>query len=141
MPELFKELESAGTNSTRPLADVLDALRYNEAGLVPAIAQDATTGQVLMLAWMNRAALDETLKSSRVTYYSRSRQELWRKGDTSGHVQVLKTMQIDCDGDAVLLQVEQTGAACHTYREHCFYVEVDTSNNQVVVTCDPGQPD
>lgn len=141
MLELFKALERAPTNTTRSLDAVLDALRYNEAGLVPAIAQDAATSQVLMLAWMNREALNATLASGRVTYYSRSRQQLWRKGDTSGHVQQLQRMQIDCDGDAVLMQVEQIGAACHTHRTHCFYVQVDQTNQQVVVTSDPGQPD
>ena len=93
-------------------------------GLVPAIAQDADTGEVLMLAWMNRDAVRETLETGRVTYWSRSRQAMWRKGETSGHVQTLRSLRIDCDGDALLLGVDQIGAACHTNRPNCFFREV-----------------
>jgi phosphoribosyl-AMP cyclohydrolase len=100
---------------------VLDAVRFDAAGLVPAIAQQHDTGEVLMLAWMNRAALEETLATGRVCYFSRSRDALWRKGETSGQVQHLKELRIDCDGDALLLLVEQTGVACHTGRRSCFY--------------------
>ncbi|MBV8704826.1 MAG: phosphoribosyl-AMP cyclohydrolase [Acetobacteraceae bacterium] len=100
---------------------VLDAVRFDAAGLVPAIAQQHDTGEVLMLAWMNRAALEETLATRRVCYFSRSRDALWRKGETSGQVQHLKELRIDCDGDALLLLVEQTGVACHTGRRSCFY--------------------
>jgi len=97
------------------------SLAYNERGLVPAIAQDHATGEVLMLAWMNAAAVAATLASGRATYWSRSRAELWRKGDTSGHIQRLVEMRIDCDRDCLLLIVEQTGPACHTNRRSCFY--------------------
>jgi phosphoribosyl-AMP cyclohydrolase len=89
-----------------------------------------------MLAWMDRRAIEETLRDGTVTYYSRSRQAYWKKGETSGHIQRLVNMSFDCDGDAVLLCVEQTGKACHTYRENCFYLEVQ--GNNVVVTADPG---
>jgi len=136
MGDVFKSLESATIGTSRVLTDTLDALKYNNAGLVPAIAQDAASGAVLMLAWMNRESIEATLTSGRVTYYSRSRNELWRKGDTSGHIQTLKHMQIDCDGDTLLLQVEQTGSACHTNRRHCFYIDVDQENQSVVVTSD-----
>lgn len=90
-------------------------------GLLPAVAQDAQTGQVLMLAWMNREALDETLATGRAVYYSRSRRKLWRKGEESGHVQKVIEVSIDCDADAILLRVEQTGAACHEGYASCFF--------------------
>src|ERR671923_2401284 len=93
-------------------------------GLVPAIAQDAATGQVLMLAWMNRAAYEETLRTGRAVYYSRSRGRLWRKGEESGHVQTVKAIYVDCDADAVLLKVEQVGAACHEGYRSCFFRQV-----------------
>ena len=96
-------------------------LVYNDAGLIPAIAQDATSGEVLMMAWMNAEALAETLHGGQVCYWSRSRGALWRKGETSGHVQELVDLSIDCDGDTILMQVRQTGAACHTHRRSCFY--------------------
>ena len=90
-------------------------------GLIPAIAQDIATGQVLMLAWMNRAAVTETLRTGRVHYWSRSRRKLWRKGESSGQVQRLVELRVDCDGDALLLRVDQYGVACHTGRRSCFY--------------------
>jgi phosphoribosyl-AMP cyclohydrolase len=119
---LFEDLERSPAQRRVPLAQVLDAIRFDAAGLVPAIAQRHDNGDVLMLAWMNRDALEETLRTGRVCYYSRSRRRLWRKGEESGHVQHLKELRLDCDGDAVLLKVEQTGAACHTQRPHCFYL-------------------
>jgi phosphoribosyl-AMP cyclohydrolase len=100
---------------------VLDAITFDAQGLVPAIAQRHDTGEVLMLAWMNRAAVRETLETGHVTYWSRSRQALWRKGETSGHVQRLVSLRIDCDGDTLLLAVDQTGPACHTNRPNCFF--------------------
>src|SRR5258708_36094172 len=100
---------------------LLDAIRFDERGLVPAIAQDHATGQVLMMAWMNRDAVAETLATGRVCYWSRSRQAPWRKGDTSGHVQHLVEMRLDCDGDTLLVKVDQTGAACHTGARSCFF--------------------
>ena len=97
------------------------AVTFDEAGLVPAIAQQHDSGEVLMLAWMNREALAETIASGRVCYWSRSRRALWRKGQTSGQVQRLVELRVDCDGDTLVLQVEQTGVACHTGRRSCFY--------------------
>ncbi len=97
------------------------ALSFDERGLVPAIAQQHDSGQVLMLAWMDRTAIAETLASGRVCYWSRSRGRLWRKGETSGQVQRLVELSVDCDGDTLLLQVDQTGVACHTGRKSCFF--------------------
>jgi len=102
-------------------AAVLAALSFNEDGLVAAVAQQHDTGEVLMLAWMNREAVRETLATGRVCYWSRSRRSLWRKGETSRHVQRLVELRVDCDGDAVLLRVDQTGAACHTGQRSCFF--------------------
>lgn len=95
--------------------------RFNADGLIAAIAQDAETGEVLMLAWMNAEALAATLSTGRATYWSRSRQELWVKGETSGHIQQVVEVRVDCDQDAVLLKVNQSGGACHTGRHSCFY--------------------
>ena len=103
------------------------AARFDEGLLVAAIAQDATNGQVLMLAWMNEQALNQTLSSGYVTYWSRSRNQLWKKGESSGHRQKLIGISYDCDGDALLLQVEQVGAACHTGQRTCFYRAADES--------------
>ena len=103
----------------------LDAVKWNTDGLVPAIAQEAATGKVLTLAWMNREALSATAKEGRAVYWSRSRAKLWRKGEESGHVQTVKDIRLDCDSDAVLLLVEQGGGiACHTGRERCFYQQL-----------------
>jgi len=103
----------------------LDAVRFDERGLVTAIAQDHVSGRVLMLAWMNRESLSETVKTGRAVYWSRSRNRLWRKGEESGHVQSVHSIALDCDGDAVLLKVEQRGGiACHTGRVSCFYLEL-----------------
>jgi phosphoribosyl-AMP cyclohydrolase len=101
--------------------DPLAAITFDAAGLVPAVAQQHDTGEVLMLAWMNREAVAETLATGRVCYFSRSRGRLWRKGETSGQVQRLVELRIDCDGDALLLLVEQEGVACHTGRRSCFF--------------------
>ncbi len=101
--------------------ELLAIIRFNKAGLVPAVAQQHDTGEVLMLAWMDRAAVRETLATGRACYFSRSRNSLWHKGETSGHVQLLKELRIDCDGDAVLLLVDQQGVACHTGRRSCFF--------------------
>lgn len=103
-------------------APYLDQVRWNADGLVPAIAQDATTRRVLTLAWMNREALATTVASGMATYWSRSRGRLWRKGEQSGHTQAVREIRLDCDDDAILLVVEQAGGvACHTGRERCFY--------------------
>ncbi|MEM7225512.1 MAG: phosphoribosyl-AMP cyclohydrolase [Pseudomonadota bacterium] len=101
------------------------ALATNDQGLVPAIAQQHDTGEVLMLAWMNRESIAETLATGQVCYWSRSRGKLWRKGETSGQVQRLVELRIDCDGDTLLLMVEQTGVACHTGRRSCFYLALE----------------
>ena len=100
------------------------SLRYNDQGLIPAIAQDEASGDVLMMAWMNPEAVARTLQTGRVTYWSRSRQAFWVKGETSGHVQELVELRVDCDRDALLLRVRQTGPACHTGRRSCFYTAV-----------------
>ncbi|MEX1031745.1 MAG: phosphoribosyl-AMP cyclohydrolase [Cellvibrionaceae bacterium] len=105
-----------------PAASFLDAIQWNGDGLVPAIAQDAGTGRILMMAWMNREALALTVEEGRAIYWSRSRCKLWRKGESSGHVQQVKEIQLDCDADVVVLQVEQLGdIACHTGRRSCFF--------------------
>ena len=102
----------------------LAALKFNSDGLVPAIAQQHDSGEVLMMAWMNREAVEETLRSGRVCYFSRSRKALWRKGETSGQQQRLISFLIDCDGDTILLKVDQDGVACHTGHRDCFFTEV-----------------
>ena len=100
----------------------LEKIKWNEQGLVPAIAQEASSGRVLMVAWMNRESLALTSKSGKATYWSRSRQRLWRKGEKSGHEQIVQEVRMDCDNDAILLQVEQKGGiACHTGRHSCFF--------------------
>ncbi|MEW6463447.1 MAG: phosphoribosyl-AMP cyclohydrolase [Pseudomonadota bacterium] len=128
------QLESARAGHTRSLQATLDAIAWNDAGLIPVITQRHDDGEVLMLAWMNRAALTETLSSGQICYWSRSRQRLWRKGETSGHRQRLHSARLDCDGDALLLRVEQTGPACHTGRPACFYNELDGEQLRVVVS-------
>jgi phosphoribosyl-AMP cyclohydrolase len=122
---MFKRLESAATGDSVPLAQALGELPWNADGLLPAIAQQFDSGEVLMLAWMNQESLAETLDTGRVCYWSRSRRALWRKGETSGQVQSLKELRFDCDGDTILVKVDQTGPACHTGRRDCFYNLVD----------------
>ena len=107
----------------------IDEVQWDENGLVPAIAQDASSGQVLMVAWMNRDALSETVRTARAVYWSRSRSRLWRKGEESGHVQTVKQVRLDCDGDVVLLEVDQAGGiACHTGRANCFFRKLEAGN-------------
>ncbi|MCU0971103.1 MAG: phosphoribosyl-AMP cyclohydrolase [Gammaproteobacteria bacterium] len=118
---VLKQTEKLPVGAGLPLSQVLDGLPWNADGLLPAIAQQQDTGEVLMMAWMNREALEETLRTGRVCYWSRSRRKLWRKGESSGQVQRLHEMRLDCDGDTVLLKVDQTGPACHTGRRDCFY--------------------
>ena len=127
----LEALEVAAAGTSVDLAEFLDAVKFNDQGLVPAIAQDRASGTVLMLAWMNRTSIEQTLATGSVTYFSRSRQSLWQKGETSGNTQRLLSMQFDCDGDAILMQVDQTGPACHTERANCFYLDVQ--GRQVVV--------
>ena len=121
----FKELEQANENTALALNDVLDALVYNEDGLIPCIAQQHDSKEVLMMAWMNRASIEESLTTGQVCYWSRSRQCYWRKGESSGNRQALISLATDCDGDALLAQVDQTGAACHTFRRDCFYISLN----------------
>ena len=109
------------------------SLTYNNAGLIPAIAQDAASGEVLMMAWMNADAVAQTLKTGRVTYWSRSRSAFWVKGETSGHVQELIEFRVDCDRDCLLLNIQQTGPACHTNRRSCFYTVVEDGAEKVVM--------
>ncbi|MBF0159707.1 MAG: phosphoribosyl-AMP cyclohydrolase [Magnetococcales bacterium] len=119
----------------------LDDLRFNHDGLIAAIAQQQGSGEVLMLAWMNRVALEETLRSGVACYWSRSRQKLWRKGETSGQVQRVLAVRTDCDRDALLLLVDQTGVACHTGRRSCFYLEAQGDRWQEIAAAevDPRQ--
>ena len=113
----------------------LDKVKWAENGLVPAIAQDARSGRVLTLAWMNRDALARTVETGETHYWSRSRTKLWHKGEQSGHVQKVKSLRLDCDGDVILLEVEQEGGiACHTGRESCFFRRLE---NGVWVATDP----
>jgi phosphoribosyl-AMP cyclohydrolase len=117
--------------------DWLNAIKWDDKGLVPAIAQDAETNEILMVAWMNAESLELSIREGRAIYWSRSRQKLWRKGEESGNVQQLKEMRLDCDADVVLLKVEQIGsAACHTGRRSCFYRKLD-SNTLSWETTDP----
>ena len=107
----------------------LSEIKWNQQGLVPAIAQDHATGEVLMLAWMNREALSCSVTEGRAVYWSRSRNKLWRKGEESGNVQLIRELRLDCDSDALLLKVEQVGGiACHTGRKHCFYKTLENGN-------------
>ena len=122
--------------------DWLDDLQWDENGLVPAIAQDANSGQVLMVAWMDRQALTETVQTARAVYWSRSRSRLWRKGEESGHVQSVKEVRLDCDGDVVLLKVDQAGGiACHTGRASCFFRKLEAGKWKVTdpVLVEPDQ--
>lgn len=127
----LKDLETSAAGTRVALAEILPQLKFNDAGLVPAIAQDYDSGTVLMMAWMDQHAIEQTLEAGQVIYFSRSRQEYWRKGESSGHYQDLVSMHFDCDGDTVLLKVRQTGAACHTDRPNCFYLTVN--DNRVSV--------
>lgn len=138
--ELFTRLETAGVGTPVAADAVLGALAWNADGLVPAIAQQHDTGEVLMLAWMNEDALRETLSTGRACYWSRSRKRLWRKGEESGHVQQLVELRVDCDGDTLLLLVDQAGPACHTGRASCFYLTLSKDGGAVrtAVEVDPG---
>lgn len=115
----------APMTSTPLPAQIAQRLKRDDAGLVAAIVQDAANGDVLMLGWMDDEALRRTLSEGRVTFWSRSRGEYWRKGDTSGHAQYVRSVAIDCDGDALLVKVEQVGAACHTGARTCFFTDLD----------------
>lgn len=112
--------------------EVVGEIAFNADGLVPAIAQQHDTGEVLMMAWMNADSLRETLATGRVCYWSRSRKQFWRKGESSGHTQHLVELRFDCDADTILMQVDQVGAACHTNRRNCFYRAVRDGRVQVI---------
>ncbi len=133
--DYFISLEKEPLGHSVALEEVLNKLQFNEQGLIPAIAQQQSTGEVLMLAWMNRESIEETLKRGQVCYWSRSRQALWFKGESSGNVQQLIEMRIDCDGDTILCLVDQSGPACHTNRPNCFYLSVD--DKRVVINSKP----
>ena len=111
-----------------------DKLKFTADGLIPAIVQEQSTGRVLMMAWMNRASLETTLKTGKTHFWSRSRQKFWMKGESSGHVQVVKDVAFDCDGDTLLIQVEQTGAACHEGYKSCFFRSVEGDGSAFSVT-------
>lgn len=129
----FEKLENMPHNTSFSLNSIVDQLAFNEQGLIPAITQDAKSKDVLMFAWMNRESLEKTLSTQRVTYWSRSREQLWVKGETSGHIQELVSISFDCDGDTILCQVNQAGAACHTGRPNCFYFKVNFEKQQVII--------
>lgn len=125
MKSWFKSIETEAEGSEFDRDKVIQELTFDDAGLIPVIAQDYETKEILMFAWMNREALEETVASGAMCYWSRSRKSLWRKGETSGHRQALKKLRTDCDGDVLLAEIEQLGAACHTHRRSCFYLEFD----------------
>lgn len=134
--EFFHSIEEKANGASLPITMLLENLSFNDAGLIPVITQDAKTKDVLMFAWMNKEALDMTLSTQRMTYWSRSRNQLWIKGETSGHTQAMVSMAFDCDGDVVLCLVNQSGAACHTGRRDCFYLEVDIEQQKIVIKGD-----
>lgn len=134
MKSWFKSIENDATDTRYSRDKVLAELSFNGEGLIPVIAQDEQTKQVLMFAWMNSESLRETLDTGKMCYWSRSRQVLWRKGESSGHWQTVKSIRIDCDGDVLLAEVEQEGAACHTLRRSCFYLKF--KGDQVAVDLD-----
>lgn len=131
----FLDLEAAKKGDRFDWNALKTQLKFDADGLMPAIAQQYDSGEVLMLAYMNLAALEETLQSGRVCYWSRSRQAYWRKGEASGQIQTLKQARLDCDGDTLLLLVDQTGPACHTGRSNCFYNAID--GDQIEILTDP----
>lgn len=115
----------------------LDEIKWDDRGLIPAIAQDYKTGEILMVAWMNRESIELSIQEQRAIYWSRSRQKLWRKGEESGNVQRLHQLRLDCDADVLLLEVEQIGGvACHTGRRSCFYRKLDVASGEWVIDAD-----
>ena len=123
------------TISDAAVEQVLDALKFNADGLIPAVSQQHDTGEILMMAWMNSESVAETLDTGRVCYYSRSRAKLWRKGESSGQEQTLKELRWDCDADTLLVLVEQKGVACHTGRRNCFFNAI--RDGEVTVIAEP----
>ena len=131
-PPSFKQLEKATQGDCFDWSELKTQIKLDENGLIPAIAQQFDTKEVLMMAWMNLQSLEETLTTGRVCYWSRSRQNYWRKGEESGQVQQLKSLAFDCDGDTILLTVDQTGPACHTGRRSCFYCQVQDEKVEII---------
>ena len=139
---MFKDNEQQPEGFSVPLSEALDNLAFNDAGLVPVIAQEAGSGRVMMFAWMNRESLAETAATGYAVYWSRSRQKLWRKGESSGHQQRVMSISLDCDEDVILLEIEQQGGiACHTGRKSCFYRRLEDGEWQAVepVLKDPAE--
>jgi len=116
------------------LMSFLQKLKFNADGLIPAIVQERSTGRVLMMAWMNEASLQTTMATGKTHFWSRSRKKFWMKGESSGHVQVVKDISFDCDGDTLLIQVEQTGAACHEGYQSCFFTSIGASGADMTIT-------
>ncbi len=131
----FKQLETAKQGDHFDWQRLKSQVKFDQNGLIPAIAQQFDSKEVLMMAWMNAQSLEETLATGRVCYWSRSRQNYWRKGEESGQIQVLKSLAFDCDGDTILLSVDQTGPACHSGRRSCFYAAV--KEGEVEITSNP----
>ncbi|MGI6294583.1 MAG: phosphoribosyl-AMP cyclohydrolase [Armatimonadota bacterium] len=115
------------------LNEFLDSLKYDKDGLIPAVVQDDTNGDVLMVAYMNRDAVKQTLTSGRACFWSRSRQTFWIKGESSGNIQLVRSVYVDCDKDCLVVKVEQTGAACHVGYRSCFFRQVDSEGNETIV--------
>ena len=130
----YKILENILVDDAVDLHESIAQLAFNEQGLIPVITQCVNSGEVLMQAWMNDEAIKKSLHTRQMTYWSRGRNSFWIKGETSGHIQELVSMHFDCDGDAILCKVEQAGAACHTGRPSCFYLQVDTDNHALRLT-------
>ena len=127
----YQSLESIATSHSISLYDCVKHLSFNDQDLIPVVTQCHQSKDVLMHAWMNRAAIEKTLATKRMTYWSRSRNAFWVKGETSGHIQQLVTMRFDCDGDTILCLVKQMGSACHTGRPNCFYLQIDSDSQAV----------
>lgn len=137
--EFFYALEQAQQDTEVDVNDLLGQLAFNADGLIPVVTQCADSGDVLMLAWMNDRAIRLTLDTGRVTYWSRSRQQFWIKGESSGHSQALQELRVDCDGDTLLCRVHQQGPACHTGRADCFYFTATPGGSVFRVLSDPPQ--
>ena len=127
----YQSLEFITASERISLYDCIEHLTFNDQGLIPVVTQCHQSKEVLMHAWMNQAAIEKTLTTGLMTYWSRSRKAFWVKGETSGHIQQLVAMRFDCDGDTILCQVKQTGPACHTGRPNCFYLQVNTDSQAV----------
>jgi phosphoribosyl-AMP cyclohydrolase len=132
MKSWFKAIETDPEKSSYPVEKVIAELTFGDDGLIPVIAQDHKSKDVLMFAWMNLVSLEETLNTSRMCYWSRSRKAFWRKGESSGHWQSLISLSTDCDGDVLLASVNQEGAACHTERRSCFYLKFESNQVRII---------